>query len=275
MTISSTTDPFSLYAGVYDREFSMHPQVQRLRGRIYREALATWQAGAMVLDLGCGTGEDALYLRRHGIEVTAADPSAGMIKELRTKIAAENVPMRFIQLNAEQLGELPENSFEGIFSNFGALNCSGNLPSIFDECERILQDDGILMICLLNPHALWETAAFIARGHFRAAFRRWHKRSVKVPIGERSVPVWYYSTSHVLRIARAKFEVRKITGLNIFSPPPSSFRFHEKHPHLVRLLEAADQRIQSLPLVSRLGDHVLLSLQRKSTLAHPSAGVRT
>ena len=38
-------------------------------------------AGSRILDVGAGSGRDAAWLARHGYEVTAVEPSAGMRKE--------------------------------------------------------------------------------------------------------------------------------------------------------------------------------------------------
>ena len=38
-----------------------------------------------ILELGCGTGEDALRLARRGLEVVAVDASPGMIQVARQK----------------------------------------------------------------------------------------------------------------------------------------------------------------------------------------------
>ena len=37
--------------------------------------------GSRILDVGAGSGRDAAWLARHGYEVTAVEPSAGMRKE--------------------------------------------------------------------------------------------------------------------------------------------------------------------------------------------------
>ena len=45
-----------------------------------------FQPGEQVLELSCGTGEDALHLAEQGVRILATDPSAGML-EVARKVA--------------------------------------------------------------------------------------------------------------------------------------------------------------------------------------------
>ncbi|MGH2544698.1 MAG: class I SAM-dependent methyltransferase, partial [Ardenticatenaceae bacterium] len=77
--------PFDEAAAAYDTDFT-HRQLGRwLREMVWERLDATFQPGDHVLELGCGTGEDAVWLARRGIRVTATDASAGMIEQARRK----------------------------------------------------------------------------------------------------------------------------------------------------------------------------------------------
>ena len=47
-----------------------------LRGRVWQTLERTFTPGQHILELACGTGEDALWLAQRGIQVTATDGSA-------------------------------------------------------------------------------------------------------------------------------------------------------------------------------------------------------
>src|ERR1051326_614191 len=79
---------FDQFAHDYDEHFG------GILGRLFRRAVWRWldaafQPGEQVLELSCGTGEDALHLAERGVRILATDPSAGMLEVARKKILAE------------------------------------------------------------------------------------------------------------------------------------------------------------------------------------------
>ncbi len=85
--------------------------------------------GSAVLEMNCGTGEDALWLARRGVQVLATDVSPAMLEAARKKLAAtpDCALARFHRLAWEELETLNEGPFDGMLSNFGGLNCVGDL----------------------------------------------------------------------------------------------------------------------------------------------------
>ena len=79
----------------------MEPDM-RMRQALWRHHAHIFHSGDRVLDFGCGTGIDAVYLGRLGIRVTGIDASAGMIYQLRKKSSAERLPIE------AHVGALPE-----------------------------------------------------------------------------------------------------------------------------------------------------------------------
>src|SRR6185503_1130766 len=85
--------------------------------------LRLFSPGARLLDLGCGTGEDALFLGSRGYAVTGIDSAPGMIERAREKAAQQRNEARFEVASLEDLEPLGRE-FDGAYSNFGALNCA-------------------------------------------------------------------------------------------------------------------------------------------------------
>src|ERR1700730_18096528 len=82
-----------------------------------------FRRGDRVLDLGCGTGEDALTLGARGIRVVGLDASPERIARARAKASERGlVPedCRFEVLRAEHL-DAAGSAFDGAYSSFGAL----------------------------------------------------------------------------------------------------------------------------------------------------------
>jgi len=80
---------------------------------IYRQGTPPWETGipsgelvnlveervivpGRVLELGCGTGADAIYLARQGFEVTAVDSSPLALERARVRAEREDVLARFV-----------------------------------------------------------------------------------------------------------------------------------------------------------------------------------
>ena len=76
-----------------------------------------------VLDLGCGTGEDAQQLGRAGVRVRAIDASPEMVRIARHRGVDAEVG------NIEELEHL-DGTFDGVISDFGALNCVEDLAAV-------------------------------------------------------------------------------------------------------------------------------------------------
>ena len=60
---------FDLLAADYDRTWTNSGAGRLQRDAVWRHLLPLFHSGDWVLDLGCGTGEDAQHLSRLGIRV--------------------------------------------------------------------------------------------------------------------------------------------------------------------------------------------------------------
>jgi SAM-dependent methyltransferase len=72
--------------------------------------------GPKVLDIGCGTGDLAIALARHGHEVTAIDISGVAIDMARAKAAADGLTVHFEVQDATRLS-LPSAPYDAVFDS--------------------------------------------------------------------------------------------------------------------------------------------------------------
>ncbi|WKG02631.1 bifunctional 2-polyprenyl-6-hydroxyphenol methylase/3-demethylubiquinol 3-O-methyltransferase UbiG [Mycolicibacterium sp. HK-90] len=79
------------------------------------------------LDLGCGTGDNAVYLAGHGWQVTGVDYVDKALKKARAK--AGPLPVNFVKADVTQL------SLSGIGAGFGLIIDSGCLHGM-SEVDR-------------------------------------------------------------------------------------------------------------------------------------------
>ena len=182
---------------------------------------ALFSRGWRVLDVGCGTGTDALYLAGKGIHVVGIDGSPGMIARARTKLSAARVAatVDFHQLGIDQLGSLPAGRFDGIISAFASLSVVPDLEQFSADAARLLHPQGSALLHLLNRWSLWEWLGLIRRGRLGAARRLGgdHRNFV---IGERIVRHYLWRGAEAYRRFFApQFRLRRVYGLGILRPP--------------------------------------------------------
>lgn len=99
--------------------------------------------GSRVLDLCCGTGDQAQALRRPGVEIVAADFCLPMLALAAPKFRGGEGPRPAI-LNADALAlPFPDSSFDAATVSFGLRNVA-DLDRALQELARVLRPGGEL-----------------------------------------------------------------------------------------------------------------------------------
>jgi 2-polyprenyl-3-methyl-5-hydroxy-6-metoxy-1,4-benzoquinol methylase len=104
-----------------------------MRAEMWRWLDATFRSRSRLIDLGCGTGLDAVRLARAGHEVTATDWSAKMVERTAERAAGERVAerVRALAIGAHELERLEgDGTYDGAYSNLGPLNCVPDLAGV-------------------------------------------------------------------------------------------------------------------------------------------------
>jgi SAM-dependent methyltransferase len=239
---------FDAVAAGYDKLWTCSPAGRLQREAFWNHAGPCFRNAARVLDIGCGTGEDALGLMRSGIEVTAIDISPRMVAVAR----ARGVNAR--ELAMERLGELG-GRFDVVMSNFGALNCL-EAPAVLREAlARLVVPGGYAIFCVLGRFCLWETAWFLLHGDIRKAGRRWKGKS-RASIG---IDVYYHSADRMRESLSPEFALEGHFGIGVFVPPSyvrglSSGALH-RAAHM-------DEKLAEKKLWRAMADHQLFIFRR-------------
>src|ERR1700758_4470142 len=76
---------FDVIAWRYDELWTCSPVGRLQRDAVWRCLDTLFQSGDELLDLGCGTGEDAIHLEALGAKVAAIDASPEMVRVARTR----------------------------------------------------------------------------------------------------------------------------------------------------------------------------------------------
>jgi len=254
---------FDSVAGEYDDHFTRSIVGRAQRDAVWRKVAVTFSAGQHVLELNCGTGEDALFLARQGCSVTALDASEQMLLQARRRREHEAPasPIRFELLPTENLFQLDTAlAFDGVLSNFSGLNCVTDLAAVAEELSLRVEPGAPLLLCLSTRFCLWEIFWYLSLGEFRKAFRRC-SGSATARINNCIVHV-QYPTLRRLSTIFAPFALRSCTGIGITVPPSYLEPWARKHPRLMRTLCRIDSVLCKLPIIRVMGDHMLLHFEK-------------
>ena len=249
----SPAHAFDLIAASYDRLWTDSPVGRAQREAFWRHAGPYVKDAKNVLDIGCGTGEDAARLTRAGVRVTAIDVSPQMVAMARKRAVDARV------LPIEQLHALnfffEDASFHAAISNFGALNCVERLESIREPLARLVAPGGYAVLCALGRFCLWETAWFLLSGDLRKARRRWGGEAL-TSAGTR---VFYHSVREFRRSLAPEFRLVKHAGIGICTPPSYVRCLSDRVLHRAA---RADQTLETARLFRAWADHRLLIFRR-------------
>jgi SAM-dependent methyltransferase len=259
---------FDAVAGRYDDAMSAatNPIVALVRQRVYRATARHFPAGSRLLEIGCGTGEDAVALARRGYRIVASDVSPGMIEQTRAKAAASACAdaIQVIVNGVEALAaEWPALglAIDGVFSNLAPLNCELSLQPLRRLLEQVLPVGGRFLAVVLPRVCPLEIAIFLARGQPGAALRRFRRDPVADVEGVRFL-MRYYGPGDFDRALGPAFRRVETRSLGLALPPLAFGGMCQRRPRLFRALAALDDRVSGVPLLRRMGDHVLLAYKR-------------
>jgi SAM-dependent methyltransferase len=94
----------------------------------WRDVDETWQpllstgvAPGRALDIGCGTGRDAVYLTKHGWKVTAIDFAEEALAKARDRATQEGAEIEWIHGDVGRIGELGLEPGYDLLYDFGCI----------------------------------------------------------------------------------------------------------------------------------------------------------
>jgi len=240
---------FDGLAAKYDDVWTHSAIGRAQRDAVWRHLGRLITPGQSVLELGCGTGEDAARLQRSGVTVVAIDSSPCMVRVARRR--GIDAAVRRI----EDL-QLVEGMFDGAISNFGPLNCVRDLRPVAEQLARLVRSGGFLVFSIIGRFCLWETLYYLSRTDIRRAIRRWGGRAT---MSSDKVPIFYPSVAAIRRAFAPEFRLVHFAGIGCCIPPSYVQGIGGRQ---LQMLETIDRTIAGVPLLRALSDHRLLILRR-------------
>jgi SAM-dependent methyltransferase len=232
-----------------------------LRRLVWARLEQVFPSPRRILELGCGTGEDAVRLAQSGHEVVAIDASPAMLAMAREKAHRVGCGARleFRCVPIEDVGRtLQDHLFDGVFSNFGALNCVRDLASLSSDLHRLTRPNARLAWVLMGRHVPWEWAWYLARGDRQRAFRRYRAGGV----AWRGLTIQYPTPAQVTALIAPRFTVTRTAPLGVVLPPSYAAAWLERSPRACAALAKAEGLAQRAPVLAALADHYVIEARR-------------
>jgi len=239
---------FDRLAPCYDEVWTNSEAGRLQRNAVWRHLDPLIERGDRILDLGCGSGEDAVHFERLGGQVLALDVSPEMVRIARAKgVNARVLPIEGIHTFAV--------AFDMVLSNFGGLNCVRDLSALGGTLRGLVRPRGFLAICLMSRFCLWESTYYALRGRFRKAARRWRGETTT----SEGLRVFYPCLKQVRQALSPGFDPVADVGVGISVPPAVV----TMPPRLLRGLASVDARIEASRIGRTIGDHRLFIYRRR------------
>jgi SAM-dependent methyltransferase len=141
----NTQEAYNQWSKTYDEVVN---KTRDLEGVALREILGQ-KKFEYVLEIGCGTGKNSIWLIEKAKFLTSVDLSNEMLAKAKEKIKAENI--NFVQADiTENWYFANENQFDFICFSL-VLEHIENLEPIFEKVYQNLQSGGFLYIGELHP----------------------------------------------------------------------------------------------------------------------------
>jgi len=160
-------------ASDYDTRFS-NPQLDYMRtveNSVLSENLEGFEG--IILDVGCGTGEQILNLADKGFDVIGLDISKEMIRAAKRKADESKIPVSLVIASADAL-PFKEGCISMLISMFGAYSHIPEYDRAFAEMHRVLADQARVVFTVVNRWNLnwWLRHTFIGN-------RDWVRHALK------------------------------------------------------------------------------------------------
>jgi ubiquinone/menaquinone biosynthesis C-methylase UbiE len=260
--------PFDHIATSYDSQFTRSAigQLQRKRVWSYLEKITPELNGLEILELNCGTGEDALLFSEKGFNIVATDVSEEMLKVTMQKAQQysmqNKISSQYLDLDSFD-DTLFDKKFDLVFSNFGGLNCINPeaMQKLLAKIPSILSPGGRFVAVVMPKFCLWETNYFLMKLRFLRAFRRMTRKEVMADLQGTQMKTWYYTPSQIKKWSKHAF--RHVTTKPVgFAIPPSYFEtFFSRKKGLLLQLNRMEQALDRFSFLGSMADHFLIDLR--------------
>ncbi len=259
---------FEPLAANYDQLCTQAYTGQWQREQVWQVLDHHFVTGMQVLELGCGTGIDALHLAGRGVKVCVTDSAPTMVDISLTKAQTQGlialITGQVLSLEKLDFSQSQHNHFDGGFSNFSAFNCVNNLSDIAQNLAVVLKPNAQLIIVIFGRYCLWEMLGYSLRGQFAKVLRRLPKGATQVFLRDGlTIPTYYHQPQDLITAFSPWFDLTNQVGIGVSVPPTYMEPWVARYAQQFQLSQMLDLRLGATWPYRLFGDHHLLVFRRK------------
>jgi SAM-dependent methyltransferase len=262
---------FDRAAKLYDATYGPPSESGRgnaLMGWLQNEFLAllrsTFPEGAGLLDIGSGTGNEALAMAQCGYNVLGIDISPAMVRQAQIKMAVYGLQRgaSFRAMPAAHLHKLDERGpFQGAYSSLGTLNTEPNLSGLAHDLADLLEPGAPFVAVVMSRHCLFETLRKLRRQGDDALDRAVEWKEARAGAGGVIAPVKFYTPDEFAACFAPHFTVESVCAFPLWMPPVQLHALYNDDPARFTHREGRERRMRTWPGFRGWGDHFLMVLR--------------
>lgn len=262
-------DEFDNIAEEYDVHIFGNKVNSLLRERSVHLMKRVFKGKKRLLEIGCGTGTETIELMRMGFEITATDISSRMLDQLKLKARDEGLEeqLELVRVKAGEISSLSLGRegplFDGIYSNYGALNCEENIQGISPQISSLMREGCYFVAGIYNRLCISEILAYALTFQLTKAIDRTKRFSMEGH-SRFCIDVYSYTPGEFYSFFKGHFFLRSIEGVPVIIPPSNLVNYVEKFSSHFDLISKIDRRIGSIWPFKYLGDHFLMVMEKRN-----------
>lgn len=259
-----TSALFDSAAQNYDETFTNTEIGKLQRARVWNYLISILPKHSInILELNCGTGEDAIGFANKGHKVWATDISEKMVEITRLKSEQANLSNKIFveQLDINKISNASFlNRFDLVFSNFGGLNClTGNeLTVLSQSLKNLLSSTGRFIAVVMPNFCMIESIYFFSKFNFKKVFRRREMQFVNV--NDSLIKTYYYNPKSFFGYFKNEFNLIKTVSVGLTIPPSYLNNFFEKKLNTLQLLNRTEHFCGNNLFSASISDHYLIDM---------------
>jgi SAM-dependent methyltransferase len=123
-----------------------------------------------VLDVGCGTGDNALFLAERGFSVTGVDSAPSALAAARAKARERRLAVPFVLMDALELARLTERFDTAIDSGLLHVFSDQDRARLIGGVHAVLVPGGSYHLLCFSEHAMLPGPRRLSQADIRASF---------------------------------------------------------------------------------------------------------